>query len=199
MLISNTGNANIIPPAYANGKGNFQSSMSNLSSRISFTAKDPAKINDQVSVTKSSESGELNIYTASAKLKGSVKSQSENSAETTKKSENNNDAVDELETDTTNSSSADLAGQMEEAINTISKAREDLNAQIAGSSGRMENTRLALLAYEDNLPNAETKVRDIDIARETTTFYKYQVLSSVSNAMLGQANQINSNALSLMG
>jgi len=236
MLISNTGNANIIPNNYANGKRNFQSSMSNISSGKSLTATGSAnikidqlirsesvsaikalkttenstssnqtdnssagKINDQVSMTKSSESSELNLYTAAAKLKGSVNSQSENSAETTNKSENNNKAADELETNTTNSSSVNLAGKMEEVISTISKAREDLNAQKAGSSGRMENTRQALLAYEDNLQNAETKVRDIDMASETTMFSKNQILHSSSNAMLAQANQLDGNVLRLIG
>lgn len=239
MLISNTGNANIIPNNYANGKINFQSSMSNISSDKSSTTTGSAnikidqlirsesgsaikalkttenstssnqtdnssagKIIDQVSMTKSSESSELNLYTAAAKLKGSVNSQSENSAETTNKSENNNKAADELETNTTNSSSVNLAGKMEEVISTISKAREDLNAQRAGSSGssgRMENTRQALLAYEDNLQNAETKVRDIDMASETTMFSKNQILHSSSNAMLAQANQLDGNVLRLIG
>lgn len=242
MLISNTGNANIISNNYANGKKNFQSSMSNISSGKSSSATGSAnikndqlirsesvsaikslkttknstssnqtdnssagKINDQVSMTKSSESSEFNLYTAAAKLKGSVNSQSENSAETTNKSENNNKAADELETNTTNSSSVNLAGQIkevEEVISTISKAREDLNAQKAGSSGssgRMENTRQALLAYEDNLQNAETKVRDIDMASETTMFSKNQILHSSSNAMLAQANQLDGNVLRLIG
>lgn len=156
------------------------------------------KINDQVSMTKSSGSGELTLYTALAKLKGSNNSQSENSTENTNKNENNN-LADELETSTTSSSPVNLAGQMKEMIITLSKAREDLDTQRGGNSGRMENSRQALLAYEDNLRSTESYIRDMDMTHEATTISKYQSLTTMSNAMLGQANQIDNNHLRLLG
>jgi flagellin len=64
---------------------------------------------------------------------------------------------------------------------------------------RVEQTRSGLLTYEDNLRAAESKIRDVDMARETTIFSKYQVLTNASNAMLAQANQLPSTVLQLLG
>lgn len=81
------------------------------------------------------------------------------------------------------------------AIDFIANTRANLGSQ----QKRFTQTRDALLSYEDNIRAAESKVRDIDMARESTTFAKYQILAQSSNAMLAQANQLPSSVLQLLG
>jgi flagellin len=91
--------------------------------------------------------------------------------------------------------SADAIGKIDKAIDFVSNARASMGAQ----QKRIEMTRDSLLTYEDNLRSAESKIRDVDMARETTTFAKYQILTNASNAMLAQANQLPSSVLQLLG
>jgi flagellin len=93
------------------------------------------------------------------------------------------------------SSSASIIGAIDVSIDFIANARANMGAQQV----RLENTREGLLTYEDNLRAAESKIRDVDMARETTLFAKYQILSNASNAMLAQANQLPSSVLQLLG
>ena len=64
---------------------------------------------------------------------------------------------------------------------------------------RVENTRSGLLTYEDNLTAAESQIRDVDMASESTNFTKYQILTNAANAMLAQANSLPSSVLQLLG
>jgi flagellin len=81
------------------------------------------------------------------------------------------------------------------AINTVSQAR----AKVGGLQSRLENTRSGLLTYEDNIRSAESKIRDVDMARESSEMTKQQILSQVGNAMLAQANQMPGSVLQLIG
>ena len=91
--------------------------------------------------------------------------------------------------------SADAVGKLAKAIDFIANARASNGAQ----QNRLEFTRSGLLAYEDNLRAAESKIRDVDMARESTDFAKFQILNQVSNAMLAQANQLPGQVLQLIG
>ena len=91
--------------------------------------------------------------------------------------------------------SSDVVGKLAQAIDFIANARASNGAQ----QNRLEFTRSGLLAYEDNLRAAESKIRDVDMARESTDFAKYQILNQVSNAMLAQANQLPGQVLQLIG
>lgn len=88
------------------------------------------------------------------------------------------------------------------AIATLSKAIDHISNQRAtngAQQNRLENTKSGLLSYEDNLRAAESKIRDVDMARESTMFQKYQILNQVSNSMLAQANQLPGQVLQLVG
>ena len=89
----------------------------------------------------------------------------------------------------------DAVGKLAKAIDHIANAR----ASIGSQQKRMEQTRSALLSYEDNIRASESKIRDIDMASESTNFTKYQVLAQASNAMLAQANQLPSQVIQLLG
>jgi flagellin len=41
-------------------------------------------------------------------------------------------------------------------------------------------------------------VRDVDVAKESATFTKFQILTQIGTAMLAQANQSPQNVLSLI-
>ena len=88
-----------------------------------------------------------------------------------------------------------VVGKLSEAIDFISNARARNGAQ----QNRLDQTRSALLSYEDNLRSAESKIRDVDMAFETTQFNKFQTLSQVGNSMLAQANQLPQQVLQLLG
>ncbi|MCM8528373.1 MAG: hypothetical protein NE327_17755 [Lentisphaeraceae bacterium] len=99
------------------------------------------------------------------------------------------------DTDKLSVRSTDVVGKLAQAIDFIANARASNGAQ----QNRLEFTRSGLLAYEDNLRAAESKIRDVDMARESTDFAKYQILNQVSNAMLAQANQLPGQVLQLIG
>ena len=90
---------------------------------------------------------------------------------------------------------SDSIGKIQVAIDFIANARASNGAQ----QNKLEFTRTALLSYEDNLRAAESKIRDIDMAQESTAFAKFQILNQVSNAMLAQANQLPGQVLQLIG
>ncbi len=81
------------------------------------------------------------------------------------------------------------------AINNVASTRADLGAQQV----RLEHTAAGLTSYEDNLRSAESKIRDVDMARESSIFAKNQILTSAANAMLAQANQLPGSVLQLLG
>jgi flagellin len=75
----------------------------------------------------------------------------------------------------------------------------DLRAGVGGKLSRLNQTNSGLLSYEDNLRAAESQIRDVDAARESTELAKSQILTQTSNAMLAQANQLPSSILQLVG
>lgn len=91
--------------------------------------------------------------------------------------------------------SAASIGKLSKAIDFIANSRARLGAQ----QNRLEQTKSALLTYEDNLRSAESKIRDIDMAFETTQFSKFQILTQVGNSMLAQANQLPQQVTQLLG
>ena len=80
-------------------------------------------------------------------------------------------------------------------IDYISEQRAILGAEQA----REGHTLTALRNYEDNIRAAESRIRDVDVARETTNFTKYQVLTQIGTAMLAQANALPQGMLQLLG
>lgn len=100
-----------------------------------------------------------------------------------------------IDTNKMSATSADVIGKMDIAIDHIANSR----AEYASQQVRLENTRDGLMTYEGNLRSAESKVRDVDMASQSTLFAKYQILTQASNAMLAQANQLPGSVLQLLG
>ena len=91
--------------------------------------------------------------------------------------------------------SANAIGKISKAIDHVANTRASLGAQ----QNRLDQTRQGLIGYEDNLRAAESKIRDVDVAAESTEFSRFQILQQISNAMLAQANQLPQAALQLLG
>jgi flagellin len=85
-------------------------------------------------------------------------------------------------------------GKINLGIDYISEKRAVIGAQ----QSRMTHTLEGLRNYEDNMRSAESSIRDVDVARETTMFSKYQVLTQVGTSMLAQANAMPGSVLNLV-
>ncbi|KKB41328.1 flagellin [Bacillus thermotolerans] len=73
----------------------------------------------------------------------------------------------------------------DEAIGTVSSFRSRLGAY----QNRLEHTMNHLHASSQNLTAAESRIRDVDMAKETMNQTKHSLLAQVSLAMMAQANQ----------
>ncbi|MDA7025524.1 flagellin Hag [Bacillus sp. CLL-7-23] len=80
------------------------------------------------------------------------------------------------------------------AINGVSKQRANLGAV----QNRLEHTINNLGAASENLTAAESRIRDVDMAKEMSEFTKNNILSQASQAMLAQANQQPQSVLQLL-
>lgn len=83
---------------------------------------------------------------------------------------------------------------LDTAINSVSTARAGLGA----IQNRLEHKINNLDTSSENLQAAESRIRDIDMAKEMTAFTKNNILVQASTAMLAQANQAPQNVLSLL-
>ena len=83
---------------------------------------------------------------------------------------------------------------IDNAINSISKTR----AQLGAVQNRLEHTTANLDNTAENLTSAESRVRDVDMAKEMMTFSSKNILQQAAQSMIAQANQQPQNVLSLL-
>jgi len=83
---------------------------------------------------------------------------------------------------------------LDTAIGTVSSQRSKLGA----FQNRLEHTINNLNTSSENLTAAESRVRDVDMAKEMMEFTKNNILSQASNAMMAQANQMPQSVLQLL-
>ncbi|AKL86523.1 flagellin [Bacillus atrophaeus] len=83
---------------------------------------------------------------------------------------------------------------VDDAIQKVSSQRSKLGAV----QNRLEHTINNLSASGENLTAAESRIRDVDMAKEMSEFTKNNILSQASQAMLAQANQQPQNVLQLL-
>ena len=84
---------------------------------------------------------------------------------------------------------------LDSAINEVSTRRSTLGAM----QNRLGVTVSNLDTYTTNLSAANSRIVEVDVARETSELTKRQVLTQAGAAMLAQANQAPQIALSLLG
>jgi flagellin len=85
--------------------------------------------------------------------------------------------------------------ELQLGIDFLSGKRADVGAEM----NRMDQTLAGLRSYEENIMATESRIRDVDVAKETSEMTKYQILQQVGTAMLAQANQLPSNVMQLFG
>ena len=84
---------------------------------------------------------------------------------------------------------------IDNAIKTVSSERSKLGAV----QNRLDHTINNLTATSENLSAAESRIRDVDMAKEMMEFTKNNILNQASTAMLAQANQMPQGVLQLLG
>jgi flagellin len=94
-----------------------------------------------------------------------------------------------LQTDAVNAISS-----IDTAINSVNSIRADIGAYI----NRLEHAINNLNVSNTNQQAAESSIRDVDFASETSEYTKNQILMQSGTAMLAQANAIPSSVLTLL-
>lgn len=80
------------------------------------------------------------------------------------------------------------------AINKVSSTRGDLGA----AQNRLEHTISNLNVTTENMTAAESRIRDVDMAKEMMNYTKNNILVQASQSMLAQANQTPQGVLQLL-
>ncbi|MCI8554348.1 MAG: hypothetical protein HFJ80_05315 [Clostridiales bacterium] len=83
---------------------------------------------------------------------------------------------------------------IKDAINKVSGIRGDLGA----TQNRLEHTANNLSVMQENITDAESSIRDTDVAEEMMAYTKNNILIQAAQAMLAQANQIPQGVLQLL-
>jgi flagellin len=87
------------------------------------------------------------------------------------------------------------------AIDTITSAIQQLatqRASLGASQSRLELAATTLQVESENLSSAISRIRDVDVAQESTSLAKYNILVQSGTAMLAQANQMPQSVLKLL-
>ncbi len=85
-------------------------------------------------------------------------------------------------------------GNITGAIQQIASER----AKLGASQSRLELAATTLSVEFENLSSAISRIRDVDVAKESTQYAKYNILVQSGTAMLAQANQSPSAVLKLL-
>jgi flagellin len=83
---------------------------------------------------------------------------------------------------------------LDSAINSVS----DFRANLGANQNRLEHTINNLGTAAENLTAAESRIRDVDMAKEMMIQTKNSILSQAAQAMLAQANQQPQGVLQLL-
>ena len=83
---------------------------------------------------------------------------------------------------------------IEKAINSVSMTRGTLGA----TQNRLEHTQNNLSVMTENITDAESTIRDTDVAEEMMSYTKNNILIQSAQAMLAQANQVPQGVLQLL-
>ena len=84
------------------------------------------------------------------------------------------------------------------SVNSAIKAVSTQRSQLGAVQNRLEHTIANLDNASENLQAAESRVRDVDMAKEMMNFSKNNILQQAAQAMLAQANQQPQGVLQLL-
>ena len=96
-------------------------------------------------------------------------------------------------------STQQAAQQSLEAITKAIVSKDKIRAHLGAVQNRLENTITNLNTQAENLQAAESRISDVDVATEMTSFVRNQILTQSAVAMLSQANSLPQMAMKLIG
>jgi flagellin len=85
-------------------------------------------------------------------------------------------------------------GQVDAAIQTINTRRGNLGAFVNRLEGAANNLSISV----ENLSASESRIRNVDVAKESSNLTRNQILQQASNTILSQANQAPQLAIQLL-
>ncbi len=94
----------------------------------------------------------------------------------------------------TTAAAATAVTNVKAAITQLAKDRANVGANIS----RLTYTSEQLGILKDNLTAASSRIKDVDVANESTQFARYNILVQAGTAMLAQANANPQSALRLL-
>jgi flagellin len=110
------------------------------------------------------------------------------------------DLGDSAYTDATGGTVA-TSGDAATALTDVKAAIDQLasdRANIGANISRLNSTSEGLSVLKDNLSAANSRIKDVDVAEESTNFARYNILVQAGTAMLAQANAAPQSALRLL-
>ena len=118
----------------------------------------------------------------SEKLNVKIKNMSTDSLELTKE---DLEAIKDTNLTKGTEASKKLIQKLDSALETINTNRANLGAM----QNRLETAQSNLTTSTENLTAAESRIRDVDVAKEMVTLSKLNILNQASQAMVSQAKQ----------
>lgn len=94
-------------------------------------------------------------------------------------------------------SSSNAASALTTVKNAITQLASD-RATAGASLSRLQYTNEQLGVLKDNLSAANSRIKDVDVAEESTKYARYNILVQSGTAMLAQANAVPQSALRLL-
>jgi len=91
------------------------------------------------------------------------------------------------------------AGSALTAVRTAIASLASDRAQVGANIVRLSSTSSQLSVLKDNLSAANSRIKDVDVADESTQYARYNILVQAGTAMLAQANSSPQSALRLLG
>jgi flagellin len=86
-------------------------------------------------------------------------------------------------------------GVLDTALAAVSKNRADLGA----AGNRLQSAINNIQAFSESLSAANSRIKDVDVAEETSRMSRSQILMQAGVSVLAQANQMPQMALKLLG
>jgi len=86
-----------------------------------------------------------------------------------------------------------------DALDTAIQSIATMRGTLGSTQNRMTVTLSNLGSTHENLSAANSRIKDVDVAEESASLTRNQILSQAGTSVLAQANQLPQSALSLIG
>ncbi len=97
---------------------------------------------------------------------------------------------------------ADDVTNAQAAITALDTAIDDINTSrgaLGATQNRLQSSFASIRNVHENLSAAESRIRDVDVAKETAMLTKNNIMQQAATSVLAQANQQPQLALNLLG